>query len=59
MKIDLLLPRGGKALKLLYSIMNINTISLALVGKTNKGIKTHTLGGWDKRKVTDGTEPHH
>jgi len=27
-KIDLLLPRGPKSLKLLYSIMNLNTISL-------------------------------
>jgi len=36
-KIDLLFPRGPKSLKLLYSIMNLNTISLpCLVGKANK-----------------------
>jgi hypothetical protein len=28
MKIDLLLPRGQNPFKLLYSIMNLNTISL-------------------------------
>jgi hypothetical protein len=40
MKIDLLLPRGKNPLSYYNSIMNLNTISLALVGKTNKGIKT-------------------
>jgi hypothetical protein len=41
MKIDLLfiIPRGENPLS--YYTMNLNTISLALVGKTNKGIKTH------------------
>jgi hypothetical protein len=41
MKIDLLLPRGKNPLSYYNSIMNLNTRSLALVGKTNKGIKTH------------------
>jgi hypothetical protein len=36
-KIDLLLlPRGPKSIKLLYSVMNLNTISLPLVGKAKK-----------------------
>jgi hypothetical protein len=44
MKIDLLLSRGGgsKSLKLLYSIMNLNTISLPYSSKANKGV-CHTL----------------
>jgi hypothetical protein len=35
-KIDLLLPRGPKSLKLVYSIMNLKHNILALVGKANK-----------------------
>jgi hypothetical protein len=37
-KIDLLLllPGGPKSIKLLYSIMNLNTNILAFVGKANK-----------------------
>jgi hypothetical protein len=41
-KIDLL-PKGPKSLKLLYSVMNLNTISLSWVGKANKQVVHATL----------------
>jgi hypothetical protein len=34
--------RKPKSLKLFYSIMNLNTISLALVGKAKNGCVLHT-----------------
>jgi hypothetical protein len=35
-KIELLLPKGPKSIKLQNSLMNLNTIIIALLGKANK-----------------------